>query len=168
MPPPIDNLEAKPASESALLSADVLKDYANGDAKIVLEYSTLNKDFAENATSEDITEDITWIEPSPGEFEMNYELNDLSPSTTYYYRYKLYVEVDDVDVEIYTTPIHLFKTLKLQLMATTMASTVTKNRVTMTGSVTRQLQERLEQSVTNKGDEQYMIYFGCRGTRICP
>ena len=159
LPPPIDNLEAKPASESALLSADVLKDYANGDAKIVLEYSTLNKDFVENAQSEDITEDITWIEPSPGVFEMNYELNDLSPSTTYYYRYKLYVEVNDVDVEIYTTPIHLFKTLKLQLMATTMASTVTKNRVTMTGSVTRQLQERLEQSVTNKGDEQYMIYF---------
>ena len=159
LPPPIDNLEAKPASESALLSADVLKDYANGDAKIVLEYSTLNKDFAENAQSEDITDDITWIEPTPGVFEMNYELNDLSPSTTYYYRYKLLVEVDNEDVEIYTTGIHLFKTLKLELMATTMASTVTKNRVTMTGSVTRQLQERLEGSVVNKGDEQYMLYF---------
>lgn len=53
----------------------------------------------------------------------------------------------------------MFKTKKLDLMATTMSATVTKNRVSMTGSVTKPLKERLDNSVQNEDEKKYMLYF---------
>lgn len=158
VPPPIDNLTAKPEAESAELEADVQGDYALGKVKTTIEYSTTNKDFDENAESIDITKKIGWSSKEMDVYLLNYTLENLDPATTYYYRYRLDLELDDGEVD-YATPIHMFKTKKLDLMATTMSATVTKNRVSMTGSVTKPLKERLDNSVQNEDDKQYMLYF---------
>lgn len=158
VPPPIDNIAAKPTSESAALTADVENDYANGKAKIELQYSTTNQNFDENAETIEITDDISWKDGVPGAYQLNYSLDNLNPSTNYYYRYKLLLELNKNKIE-YTSPINMFKTLKLELMATTMSASVTKNRVSMAGSVTKQLKSRLDASVINEDDKQYMLFF---------
>ena len=158
VPPPIDNIAAKPASESAALTADVEEEYAKGKSEITLQFSTTKQDFEENAESIEITDDITWKDGVPGAYQLNYTLDNLEPSTNYYYRYKLLLELDDDEVE-YISPINTFKTLKLELMATTMSATVTKNRVSMTGSVTKQLKSRLDASIKSEDEKQYMLFF---------
>ena len=158
VPPPIDNIAAKPASESAALTADVEEEYAKGKSEITLQFSTTKQDFEENAESIEITDDITWKDGVPGAYQLNYTLDNLEPSTNYYYRYKLLLEFDDDEVE-YISPINTFKTLKLELMATTMSATVTKNRVSMTGSVTKQLKSRLDASIKSEDEKQYMLFF---------
>ena len=158
VPPPIDNLTAKPEAESAELEADVQGDYALGKVKTTIEFATTNKDFEENAESIDITKKIGWSSKEMDVYLLNYTLENLDPATTYYYRYRLDLELGDGEVD-YATPLHMFKTKKLDLMATTMSATVTKNRVSMTGSVTKPLKERLDNSVQSEDDKQYMLYF---------
>lgn len=158
VPPPIDNLAAEPEAESAELTADVQGDYALGKVKTTIEYSTTNKNFDENAVEIDITKKIGWSSKEMDVYQLNYTLENLDPATTYYYRYRLDLELGDGEVD-YATPIHMFKTKKLDLMATTMSATVTKNSVSMTGSVTKPLKARLDNSVQNEDEKQYMLYF---------
>ena len=158
VPPPIDNLAAKPEAETAELTADVQGEYALGKVKTTIEFATTNKDFDENAEEIDITKKVGWASKEMDIYQLNYTLENLAPSTTYYYRYRLDLELDDGEVD-YATPIHMFKTKKLDLMATTMSASVTKNRVSMAGSVTKPLKERLDASVQNEDEKQYMLFF---------
>ena len=158
VPPPIDNLAAKPEAETAELTADVQGEYALGKVKTTIEFATTNKDFDENAEEIDITKKVGWASKEMDIYQLNYTLENLAPSTTYYYRYRLDLELDDGEID-YATPIHMFKTKKLDLMATTMSASVTKNRVSMAGSVTKPLKERLDASVQNEDEKQYMLFF---------
>lgn len=158
VPPPIDNLTAKPGSESAELEADVQGEYALGKVKTTIQFAATNKDFDEIAEEIDITDKAGWASKEMDVYLLNYTLENLDPATTYYYRYRLDLELDDGSVD-YATPIHMFKTKKLDLMATTMSASVTKNRVSMAGSVTKPLKERLDASVQDEKDKQYMLYF---------
>ena len=158
VPPPIDNLAAKPEAELAELSADVQGEYALGKVKTTIQYSTTENDFDENAEEIDITKKIGWSSKEMDIYLLNYTLENLSTSTTYYYRYRLDLELDDGEVD-YATPVHMFKTKKLDLMATTMSASVTKNRVSMAGSVTKPLKERLDASVQNEDEKLYMLFF---------
>ncbi len=160
IPAPIDNFIEMPEAEEATLAADVTYPYGNGKSEITIEYSKKIEDiYMGTADDERVDNKAAWeLDKNKNIYMMAFLLEDLDPSTTYYYRYVVEKTVDGVKTA-YKSEIDHFKTKKLEYKVTLDPPSVEGNNATLRGRVNDLLWKLINDSIKSESDKNRTIFF---------
>ena len=160
IPAPIDNFIEMPEAEEATLTADVTYPYGNGKSEITIEYSKKIEDiYMGTADDERVDNKAAWeLDKNKNIYMMAFLLEDLDPSTTYYYRYVVEKTVDGVKTA-YKSEIDQFKTKKLEYKVTLDPPSVEGNNATLRGRVNDLLWKLINDSIKSESDKNRTIFF---------
>lgn len=160
IPAPIDNFIEIPEAEEATLTANVTYPYGNGKSEITIEYSKKIEDiYMGTADDERVDNKAAWeLDKNKNIYMMAFLLEDLDPSTTYYYRYVVEKTVDGVKTA-YKSEIDQFKTKKLEYKVTLDPPSVEGNNATLRGRVNDLLWKLINDSIKSESDKNRTIFF---------
>ena len=160
IPAPIDNFIEMPEAEEATLTADVTYPYGNGKSEITIEYSKKIEDiYMGTADDERVDNKAAWeLDKNKNIYMMAFLLEDLDPSTTYYYRYVVEKTVDGAKTA-YKSEIDQFKTKKLEYKVTLDPPSVEGNNATLRGRVNDLLWKLINDSIKSESDKNRTIFF---------
>lgn len=160
IPAPIDNFIEIPEADEATLIADVTYPYGNGKSEITIEYSKKIEDiYAGIADDERVDNKAAWeLDKKKNIYMMAFLLEDLDPSTTYYYRYVVEKSVDGVKTA-YKSEIDQFKTKKLEYKVTLDPPSVEGNNGTLRGRVNDLLWKLINDSIKTEADKNRTVFF---------
>ena len=160
IPAPIDNFIEVPEAEEATLIADVKYPYGNGKSEITIEYSKKIEDiYMGTADDERVDNKAAWeLDNKKNIYMMAFLLEDLDPSTTYYYRYVVEKTVDGVKTA-YKSEIDQFKTKKLEYKVTLDPPSVEGNNGTLRGRVNDLLWKLINDSIKSEADKNRTVFF---------
>ena len=160
IPAPIDNFIEVPEAVEATLTADVLYPYGNGKSEITIEYSKKIEDiYMGTADDERVDNKAAWeLDKNKNIYMMAFLLEDLDPSTTYYYRYVVEKTVEGVKTT-YKSEIDQFKTKKLEYKVTLDPPSVEGNNGTLRGRVNDLLWKLINDSIKTEADKNRTVFF---------